>query len=97
MLAKTLKKKSEKPEDVTDAKWEEMREFANSTIQLYLGNSTLREVINEMDPAELWAKLESRYKSKSLTNRLSLKKQLYGLNMCEGGTSMSIWMSSIDY
>ena len=53
-------------------------------IQLYLGNNTLREVINEMDPVELWVKLESRYKDKSLTNRLSLKKQLYALHMSEG-------------
>ena len=64
-----------------------MRELANSTIQLYLGNTTLRE-----DPAELWAKLESRYKSKSLTNRLSLKKQLYELHMGEG----KIFMDHLD-
>ncbi|KAG5532538.1 hypothetical protein RHGRI_026984 [Rhododendron griersonianum] len=88
-LVKALKKKSEKPEGVKDDKWEEMRELANSTIQLYLGNSTLREVINETDPAELWAKLESRYKSKSLTNRLSLKKQLYALQMSEGMNFMN--------
>ena len=85
---KALKPKSEKPEKLKDEEWQEMRELANSTIQLYLGNTTLREVINESDPAELWAKLESRYKSKSLTNRLSLKKQLYALHMGEGKNFM---------
>ncbi|KAG5548449.1 hypothetical protein RHGRI_013958 [Rhododendron griersonianum] len=84
-LVKALKPKSKKPEEMKEDKWEEKRELTNSTIQLFLGNSTLREVINETDPAELWAKLESRYKSKSLTNRLSLKKQLYALSMPEGG------------
>ncbi|GMP50192.1 hypothetical protein CsSME_00016910 [Camellia sinensis var. sinensis] len=83
-LVKALLKKSNKPEDIKDDKWEELRELANSTIQLYLGNNTLREVISEVDPAELWAKLEMRYKSKSLTNRLSLKRQLYTLRMPEG-------------
>ena len=83
-LVKALLKKSNKPEDMKDDKWEELRELANSTIQLYLGNNTLREVISEVDPAELWAKLEMRYKSKSLTNRLSLKRQLYTLRMPEG-------------
>ena len=86
--AKALKPKFEKQEKLKDEEWQEMRELANSTIQLYLGNTTLQEVINESDLAELWAKLESRYKSKSLTNRLSLKKQLYTLHMGEGKNFM---------
>ena len=65
-----------------------MRDLANITIQLFLGNNTLREVINETDPTEAWAKLESRYKSKSLTNRLYLKKQLYAFHMTEGTNFM---------
>ena len=60
--------------------------LANSTIQLYLGNTTLQEVITETDPAELWAKLESRYKSKSLTSKLFLKMKLYELRLKEGGS-----------
>ena len=65
-----------------------MRDLANNTIQLSLENSTLREVINETDLAKAWAKLESRYKSKSLTNQLYLKKQLYALHMIEGANLM---------
>jgi hypothetical protein len=32
----------------------------------------------------VWLKLESQYKLKSLTNKLYLKQQLYGLKMAEG-------------
>ena len=83
---KALKKT--KPEGLADDKWEEMKELANSTIQLYLGNTPLREVINETDPEVMWTKLEARYKSNSLTSRLSLKKQLYALQMSEGANLM---------
>ena len=82
--AKALKPKSEKPEKLKDEEWQEMRELANSTIQLYLGNTTLQEVINESDPAELWAKLESRYKCKSLMNRLSLKNNFMHFTWVKG-------------
>lgn len=36
-----------------------MKELANSMIKLYLGNSTLQEVINEMNLVEFGAMLES--------------------------------------
>ena len=91
-MCKGFQTKVRKAKKLKDEEWQEMRELANSTIQLYLGNTTLREVINESDPAELWAKLESRYKSKSLTNRLSLKKQLYAFHMGEG----KIFMDHLD-
>ena len=69
---------------MTDEAREYLWGMANSTIHLYLANNTLREVIELTDPAEVWAKLESRYKSKSLTNHLFLNKQLYGLKLEEG-------------
>ena len=84
-LIKALKKKTDKPENMTDDEWKELWDLANSTIQLYLGNTTLREVINESDPAETWAKLENRYRSKSLSSKLFLKEHLYTLKMKEGG------------
>lgn len=85
---KALKTKSENPEELSYSKWTDMRELANNMIQLFLGNTPLREVINEIDLAELWDKLKSRYKSKSLINQLSLKKQLYALQMSEGANFM---------
>lgn len=46
-LVKALKKMSEKPEELSNSKWTDMRKLANSTIQLFLGNTPLLEVINE--------------------------------------------------
>ena len=37
--------------------------------------------MNEKSPFKLWEKLEKVYMSKSLTNRLYMKKQLYELKM----------------
>lgn len=41
-------------------------------------------VMDIESPAKVWEKLESRYMSKSLTNKLHLKQRLYGLKMLEG-------------
>lgn len=80
---KALKKKSEMPENMSIDAWQDIRDLATSTIQMYLADNTLREVIGLTDPEVIWTKLESRYKSKSLTNRLYLKKKLYGLKLKE--------------
>jgi hypothetical protein len=40
-------------------------------------------VMDEESPATVWLKLESLYMSKSLTNKLYLKQQLYDLKMAE--------------
>ena len=42
--------------------------------------------MDEESPTAIWLKLESQYMSKSLTNKLFLKKKLYGLKMAEGST-----------
>ena len=42
-------------------------------------------VWKETSPKALWKKLESTYLSKSLTNQLCLKMDLYVLRMDEGG------------
>ena len=42
------------------------------------------QVMDIKSPGEVWQKLESRYMSKSLTNKLYLKQRLYGLKMQEG-------------
>lgn len=41
-------------------------------------------VIGDESPSGVWSKLESTYMSKSLTNKLFLKKKLFGLKMIEG-------------
>lgn len=40
--------------------------------------------MDEESPAGIWAKLKSRFMSKSLTNKLYLKQKLYVLTMAEG-------------
>jgi hypothetical protein len=76
-------RRKDKPEKLTDEEWEDLKDMATSTISLCLANNTLREVIGLTDPVDIWEKLESRYKSKSLTSRLYLKKRLFGLQMAE--------------
>ncbi|VFQ74038.1 unnamed protein product [Cuscuta campestris] len=57
--------------------------MATSTICICLANNTLWELLGLTDPVDIWDKLESRYKSKSLTSRLYLKKRLFVLQMAE--------------
>ena len=80
-LAKALKKK---PEAMSDDTWEDLQAKAVSTIRLCLADEVMYHVIGDESPAGVWAKLESRYMSKSLTNKLFLKQKLFGLKMVEG-------------
>ena len=70
-----------------DEKNDEPMEKAHSAILLCLGNKVLREIAEEDITAKLWLKLESLHMTKSLKNRLYLKKRLHTLQMKE---SMSI-------
>ena len=45
----------------------------------------IKHVLKETTPKALWEKLENIYASKSLTNRLCLKMELYQLKMEMGG------------
>ncbi|VFQ76117.1 unnamed protein product [Cuscuta campestris] len=76
-------RKNDKPEKLSEEEWEDLKDMTTSTICLCLANNTLREVLGLTDPVDIWDKLESRYKSKSLTSRLYLKKRLFGLQMAE--------------
>ncbi|GJW67514.1 hypothetical protein Tco_0121938 [Tanacetum coccineum] len=57
---------------------------AYSTLILCLGYRVLREVTKETTPAGVWTKLTSRYMTKSLANKLYLKKKLYTYYMSSG-------------
>jgi len=57
---------------------------AARTIQLCLANQVMYNVMDEETVTELWSRLEILYMMKSLSNKLYLKKQLYGLHMKEG-------------
>ncbi|CAA3016498.1 retrotransposon, Ty1-copia subclass [Olea europaea subsp. europaea] len=81
-MMKALSRK--KPEGTLDADWEELEARAVGTIRLCLADEIVYQVMDVESPAEVWEKLESRYMSKSLTNKLHLKERLYGLKMLEG-------------
>ena len=57
---------------------------AVSTIRLCLADELMYDVMDDVSTATIWLKLESRYMSKSLTYKLTLKRKLYELKMAEG-------------
>ena len=74
----------EKPSCMKDGDWSMIQRKAVSTIRLALAPQIKMTVLKETSPNVLWKKLESTYLSKSLTNRLCLKMDLYTLRMDEG-------------
>ena len=64
----------------------EIHKKARSTIILSLGDSVIREVAKEKTMAGLWSKLESLYMTKSLANRLYIKKRMFTLKIVEGAS-----------
>ena len=82
-LLKALYGKSSKPATMTE-EWEEMDLKAASTIQLCLADEVMYNVMDEDTATGLWLRLESLYMTKSLSNKLYLKKKLYGIRMQEG-------------
>lgn len=72
------------PEAMTEKEKKEVMEKAHSAIILSLGDRVLREVSKEITAAGIWSKLEGLYMTKSLANRLYLKKRLYMFKMTSG-------------
>ena len=62
----------------------ELNKKAHSAMILCLGNKVLREVTGETTAAGVWSKLETLYMTKSLANKLFLKKKLYTFYMPAG-------------
>eukprot|EP00253_Pinus_taeda_P018596 PITA_18596 len=83
-VAKALLGKAKHPYNITDSKWAEMDERAISAIRLCLADDVLFNIVLETTAVGLWMKLEKLYMTKSLTNRILPKRQLYGLRMKEG-------------
>ena len=74
-----------KPTEVDDRKWGDMKLRAASTIRLALAPEVKYDVLEEDNTKNLWEKLTKTYHSKSLANKLFLKKDLFGLKMEEDG------------
>ncbi|GJR41830.1 zinc finger, CCHC-type containing protein [Tanacetum coccineum] len=72
------------PADIEAGEKTALMKKAYSTLILCLGDCVLREVTKETTAAGIWTKLTSLYMTKSLANRLYLKKKLYTYYMSPG-------------
>nr|GEY88863.1 retrovirus-related Pol polyprotein from transposon TNT 1-94 [Tanacetum cinerariifolium] len=72
------------PVDVEAQAKAELNKKAHSAVILCLGNKVLREVTGETTAVEVLSKLETLYMTKSLANKLCLKKKLYTFYMPAG-------------
>ena len=71
--------KAKKPKKTENDVWEEMDVRATNAIRLNLSNEVIHNVNDEEKAESIWQNLESLYMVKNLTNKLYVKKQLYGL------------------
>jgi len=62
---------------MSDEDWEELDLKVISTIRLCLANEVMYNVMNEETTTSLWLRLEILYMTKSLSNKLYLKKNNY--------------------
>ena len=72
------------PTGMKDEDWQKMDRKAKSSIRLCLSDSVLLNVSREATTKDLWDKLGSLYQTKSLVNKLFLRKKLYSLRMKDG-------------
>ena len=73
-----------KPTGMVKEDWDKLERKARSKIRLCLLDSVLVNVFGEDTAKKLWDKLGNLYQSKSLVNKLFLRKKLYLLRMNEG-------------
>lgn len=83
-VSKALLGKEKMPADMKEADWDELDAKAASSIRLNLGDDVIHNVLDSETAEAIWKKLEGLYMRKNLTNKLYVKKQLYGLQMKEG-------------
>ncbi|GKD22034.1 retrovirus-related pol polyprotein from transposon TNT 1-94 [Tanacetum coccineum] len=72
------------PADMEAQTKAELNKKAQRAVILCLGNKVLREGIGETTATGVWSKLETLYMTKSLANKLYLKKKLYTFYMPAG-------------
>eukprot|EP00253_Pinus_taeda_P013841 PITA_13841 len=94
-VEKALLGKSKQPYKIIDNEWAKIDERVISAIRVCLADDVLFNIVLETTLAGLWTKLEKLYMTKSLTNRILLKRQLYSLRMKEG-TSIADHLNSFN-
>ena len=80
-IAKALYGKTKKPATMSDEDWEELETRVCGAIRLNLFDAIAYPLLYIRSPGLLWTKLESLYMTKSLTNKLYLRKQLFLMRM----------------
>jgi len=73
-----------KPSKMEDDEWNDIDFRAKAMIILCPSDVVLYNMMNKEITASLWYRLESLYMTKSLSNKLFMKMQLYNLRMKEG-------------
>eukprot|EP00253_Pinus_taeda_P032582 PITA_32582 len=73
-----------KPTRVSDEEWKKLDRKGKSTILLCVSDLVLLNVSREATTKALWDELGTLYQSKSLVNKLFLRKKLYNLRMKDG-------------
>lgn len=79
----------DQPDDWTEKEWDRINRKACGTIRLCLAKDQKYFVMRETNAKDLWKKLEDKFMSKSVENRLYLKKKLFhfqyrsGISMIE--------------
>ena len=84
-LHKALGGKGQKPSAMKDEDWDEIDGEACASIILGLERDVAFEVKDEPTAKEMWDSLESKYVTKTLSNKSYLKTRLYKCKMQEGG------------
>eukprot|EP00268_Persea_americana_P009427 TRINITY_DN13788_c0_g4_i1.p1 TRINITY_DN13788_c0_g4~~TRINITY_DN13788_c0_g4_i1.p1 ORF type:complete len:180 (+),score=37.85 TRINITY_DN13788_c0_g4_i1:237-776(+) len=74
----------DKPSNMEDKEWQKINRQACSTIRLCLTKDQTYSVMRETSAKELWQKLEEKYMTKSLENRIYLKKKLFRFEYHQG-------------
>ena len=73
-----------RPDDITDnKKWEEIDGNAIANLHLALADEVLSSISEKKSAKEIWDTLTKLYETKSLHNKIFLKRRLYTLRMSE--------------
>ncbi|KAK0598095.1 hypothetical protein LWI29_031605 [Acer saccharum] len=74
----------DKPSEMDDKEWETLNRQACGTIRLNLAKDQKYTIMKEKFVKKLWKTLEDKYMTKSLENRLYLKKKLFRFTYVPG-------------
>ena len=75
-----------RPENITDDKWEEIDTNTIANLHLELGDKLLSNIEEKKTAKKIWDYLTKLYETKSIHNKIFLKRTLYTLRMSESSS-----------